>query len=503
MKPQNSTVIIPVRREYDMVQLCLKYAQLNSTTPHNYIILFDNPDEKGIETIEGLIIYGNVEVEALKPQKNEDRVGLMKLVESGIKRVSTKYFFYFHADMVPGPCWDKEMFKYMPESTDEYTSPRVTVCGTRIEPSIFPADKAKYQADCGISANDFNYQKFKAAYDLFYEDKVGEGFFAPHLFRTDEWIGYDMRFWPQSREETDLAMSMLERGYRLLNSRGALFYHFAGRGSRRKDSLNVDSEEWKQSNYKNERNFIRKWRQPIITNEYCAPVRLKYDETVSIGMIVGYKDVDRVYEWLRLNEPFFDKVYICIDSRVHPGKVRDQIDRYIEDESNTCKLFDPTKVEVIVHHLNDDFAEQRNQIVRKNKCDWLLMLDADEYLQPNGLYQFREIVRQVSARPNTKVVGFPRANFIDGRQTPVYPDYQFRLIRRSMSWQNRYPEIGASPGCHEIPIPVQKELESVVVLKEPNVIHPKTRDVQKKQKEYYERIGAKKAYLGPNLGTVC
>ena len=407
MEVQKSTIIIPIRTELEMAKLAVKYAKKNQSIEHDYILIYDkNNSKETTPIIEGTIQLFPKDSDVLKPMI--ERHGLMNLVEYGIKNVKTDYFIYQHADQIAGPNFDKELFKYM--------APKTTVCGTRIEPKIFNGDRAKFQEECGLEAFDFDYNKFESACKKYSEDKVVEGLFAPHLFKTDEWINYDMNFAPQSREETDLAMTLLKNNYKLLNSRSAMFYHFAGRGSRRKNDPIKDSDEWKKSNYKNERNFIRKWRQPILTNEYCMPIKLDFKETVALGIGFKYDDnPELVKKFLRYHEPYFDKVYISIDSTKNPETIINTINNYIQEEASICEIFDPLKFTISLLPLNDDFSAMRNNIMNMNKCDWILQMDPDEFIDLNDLQNIRELVKQANNQKTINVLGLPRVNFIDNK----------------------------------------------------------------------------------------
>ena len=419
MNVEKSTIIIPVRTEYEEVKLAIKYAKQNQSVEHEYLIIYDIENKKdSIEKLEGVTqlfpTYDDVKFIEVPNSKlkqysiEQNRLGIIALYEYGMKIAKTKYCFILHSDMIPGPNWDKKMFKYMDSKT--------TVCGTRIEPKIFGADKAKFQEDCGINAKEFDYNKFELSCKKYSEDKVVEGFFAPHLYNKEEFLGYDARYCPQSRDEQVICMKMYDKGYKMLNSRSAMFYHFAAMGSRRKDNRFEDSSEWKQSNYKNERNFIRQFRQPILTNEYCLTIKKDYKETIALG--IGFKYDDSPYlikKVLRYHEPYFDNIYINIDSTQNSEKVLNAINEYIQEEINMCEIFDPLKFKINIEPLNGDFANMRNNIMKLNQCDWILQIDPDEFFDINDLQNMRELVHQANPDKNTKVIGLPRVNFIDNK----------------------------------------------------------------------------------------
>jgi glycosyltransferase involved in cell wall biosynthesis len=87
------------------------------------------------------------------------------------------------------------------------------------------------------------------------------------------------------------------------------------------------------------------------------------------------------------------------------------------------------------------FAAQKNSALEKTSGDWVLQLDADEYLEAH-------LAEEIStAMTNTSIVGFwiPRKNYVLGRwirHGGFYPDPKLRLIRRGAG---QFEEYGAHP----------------------------------------------------------
>lgn len=79
----------------------------------------------------------------------------------------------------------------------------------------------------------------------------------------------------------------------------------------------------------------------------------------------------------------------------------------------------------------------------------------------------------------------PRVNLIDGKRTQVYPDYQYRLHKKDIKWVNP---------VHEIPETVKYGQENpnkkttVALLEGMHLIHPKSKDRQVRQNEFYKTI---------------
>lgn len=79
--------------------------------------------------------------------------------------------------------------------------------------------------------------------------------------------------------------------------------------------------------------------------------------------------------------------------------------------------------------LNDDFGAQRNAAQALVRTPWALHLDADERPDAALLSTLRRAVG-VAERAGRRAVGFPRINLVDGVPSGLFPDTQYRLLRR-------------------------------------------------------------------------
>jgi glycosyltransferase involved in cell wall biosynthesis len=95
-------------------------------------------------------------------------------------------------------------------------------------------------------------------------------------------------------------------------------------------------------------------------------------------------------------------------------------------------------VQVVERALDGDFASQRNHGIERASSEWVLMIDADERLEP-GL---EPLLRRAVRNDRTDVVFLPRLNHVVGRGSePVsWPDYQGRLFRRHLRFEGRLHE---------------------------------------------------------------
>ena len=88
---------------------------------------------------------------------------------------------------------------------------------------------------------------------------------------------------------------------------------------------------------------------------------------------------------------------------------------------------------VVAHPMNGDFAAQRNRVQAAARTPWVLQLDADEELTPATKQLLPEMIDDAE-RSGWAVVGLARRNMVDGMLSALYPDVQYRLLRRSIQF---------------------------------------------------------------------
>ena len=203
---------------------------------------------------------------------------------------------------------------------------------------------------------------------------------------------------------------------------------------------------------------------------------------LALGLMLAPRDARVLPGWLAANAAPFAALVVLYDGPVVPGTVQDMI-HGLAPQPRGSVLLD-------ARPLARDFAAQRNRLARMSPCQWMLMLDADEYMDPDALALLGPALGEFLAqRPGVRVVGFPRTNLLDG--VPRHEeDFQFRLVRRDEPWVNTHPAVGASPGCHELPASCLEEVEdkdkAVAVFEAVRIIHPKSGERQAAQDALYE-----------------
>jgi glycosyltransferase involved in cell wall biosynthesis len=103
-----------------------------------------------------------------------------------------------------------------------------------------------------------------------------------------------------------------------------------------------------------------------------------------------------------------------------------------------------------IHHESwKGYGPQVNSALDKCNCDWILNLDADEWLTPE---LEREIKELLSGEPQWKAYLVPRLNYIFGRwmrHGGLYPDCKLRLFRRGVARLREDTEPHATPKTAE------------------------------------------------------
>lgn len=82
-------------------------------------------------------------------------------------------------------------------------------------------------------------------------------------------------------------------------------------------------------------------------------------------------------------------------------------------------------IRIVAHPLNGDFAAQRNR-VQALASGWVLQLDTDE-LPDAALLASLGWLTQAADRDGLQSLGLPRRNLVDGMQSALWPDIQYRL----------------------------------------------------------------------------
>ena len=182
------------------------------------------------------------------------------------------------------------------------------------------------------------------------------------------------------------------------------------------------------------------------------------------------------------------------------------------DNDGTKKILDKARsygFTVVQHALNKNFAEHKNYGSKRCIGDYIVQLDADEYLWPELLQNMHELL---SANPNVDLFRVPRVNIVRGatendarmwgwslQTIPEYfgdlpiinwahGDYQARIYRNHVKMQWHKPLHETIMGA-ETTTMLPREVEWAI-------IHDKTIDRQRAQNMFYNQNWSAKANMG-------
>jgi glycosyltransferase involved in cell wall biosynthesis len=160
---------------------------------------------------------------------------------------------------------------------------------------------------------------------------------------------------------------------------------------------------------------------------------------------------------------------------------------------------------VIHHPFENDFSAQKNRAIEALNTDWIYLHDPDERLEPTLLELLPLLVDTPDGQtslmqagilpiprelepgedPYYDCFGIARKNFIDGIQTEIYPDYQYRLFRNNCRFEKPvHEEIVGFKRRTEVDYS-RDSLEEYARL---NILHYKSSEKQANQNSLYDTI---------------
>ncbi len=158
---------------------------------------------------------------------------------------------------------------------------------------------------------------------------------------------------------------------------------------------------------------------------------------------------------------------------------------------------------VQMHTWNNSWCKAKNSSIDMLDTDWVYVSDCDELLEPTLLEILsflieeggqRLLMREGTLPPNEKTFdcyGLSRRNFIDGVQTEVYPDYQYRLFAKHV----RYDPNGKQVHQEVMNFKNRTEVDyERLTLDNPsrfNILHYKSSIVDARQNALYDELEKK------------
>jgi len=167
-------------------------------------------------------------------------------------------------------------------------------------------------------------------------------------------------------------------------------------------------------------------------------------------------------------------------------------------DKETCDYLEEIKdsVRLIKHSLNGDFATHKNHLLENATKDWILLFDADEYMEVETIQRLREIAFRFDGQIDAyniphlnRIIGLDMeyvakmhwtAPFVYGERAINYPDYHVRMFKN-------VPYIRYRNKIHEVPVGYRCA-KFIQVLSNFEFIHIKTQERQIKQNLLYDQI---------------
>ena len=265
----------------------------------------------------------------------------------------------FHSDMIAYKGYLENMLKHW--------KPKTVVCATRIEPEgIYPPGKEKILKPFGIEFYEFKQQEF----EVFCEqeqrdskDKTTNGIFAPWLISKEDYLdtgGMEEKlFAPYPEEDASWFLRLALGGYKLIQSRDSLCWHWISRGHRSwaKNGVGKDDDMFKFYQNRARRNYLRKWHKWMQFDENHHPIA---HPVYNIGFVIT--DVTSE-DFLHFIETWATNIFI--DNTICG-------DRYIAKEQPTTKIDLSTRIH------NHGYIEQINNDILLYFSQKDFMLNANE-----------------------------------------------------------------------------------------------------------------------------
>jgi len=204
--------------------------------------------------------------------------------------------------------------------------------------------------------------------------------------------------------------------------------------------------------------------------------------TYAITVCNEHKELDRVLSQLLPNLKEDDEILIQADEQNYTKAVLKVMNTFSDSDDRIKEIFYP---------MNKDFADYKNNLFKYAKCDYIVFIDADEYLSDNLLANLHAIL-EIN---KVDLIMVPRANTVSGltqdhiskwgwrveNDLVNWPDFQMRIVKNSgeLSWQGKVHEriVGFKTISH---LPIEN-LDWCFY-------HPKDIERQEKQNELYSKI---------------
>ena len=317
----------------------MAYRSIREFYPSNEIIILDDGSNDGtVDYLEAQIkLDDNLRIWI---NTTGNILGHTITYDMGIKMAKNTLVTIFHSDMICAKNYLENMLKHYKEKT--------VICATRIEPAgIYPEGKEKILKPFGIEFHEFKKEQFTSFVSqeqIDSKDVTTNGIFAPWLVSKEDFLaigGHWKMLAPFPEEDADLFLRFHLAGYKLIQSRDSLCWHWISRGHRSwaKNGVGKDDDMFKFYQNRARRNYLRKWHKWMMFDENHHPIA---HPVYNIGFVIT--DVTSE-DFLHFIEPWATNIFV--DNMICA-------ERYIAKEQPT------TKIDLKSRIYNHGYIEQIN-----------------------------------------------------------------------------------------------------------------------------------------------
>ncbi len=153
---------------------------------------------------------------------------------------------------------------------------------------------------------------------------------------------------------------------------------------------------------------------------HLVPLETLTPTPVALGILCSDREAGSVLERAALYSSWAAEVVVLVDRAGDPSKTwQESSDGFVRVSSRL---------------LSGNFADQRNALQALCRSSWMFQLDADEDVSPELGNILTRLVT-LADRQGAVSIGLARENLVDGQRADLYPDLQYRLNRRDISYE--------------------------------------------------------------------
>ncbi|MEO7622755.1 MAG: glycosyltransferase [Gallionella sp.] len=242
------SILIPSWNNLDLLKLCVRSIQQNSSLSHQIIIHVNDGSDGTLEWVR---------TQQLDHTHSSQNVGICLAVNEAAMHAKLDYILYLNDDMYCCPGWDTALIKKLNTlDTDLFM-----LSGTMIEP-VQTSNPCVVVKDYGRSADKFAEQALLANLSSHHKPDWYGATWPPTLVHAKWWFkvgGYSSEFSPGMSSDNDFSMKLWHAGCRIFLGVGdSLVYHFQAKSTGRIKKNNGGKQ------------FLHKWgiRQSVFDRYY-------------------------------------------------------------------------------------------------------------------------------------------------------------------------------------------------------------------------------------------